>query len=60
MFDQVYKRKETKIIIVKNTNVTKAVMFCCYNYATDTETIKFVKGLVATLGGTLLTYLSNT
>ena len=37
----------------------KAVMFCDLNYATDKETQKSVSGLVATLGGTLLTSLSK-
>ena len=35
-------------------------MFCNYNYATDKYTRKSVGGLVATLGGKLLTCLSKT
>ena len=38
----------------------KLVMFCDYNYTTEKETRKSVGGLVATLGGTLLTRLSKT
>ena len=35
-------------------------MLCDSNYATDKETRKSVSGLVATLGGTLLTLSSKT
>ena len=35
-------------------------MFCDSNYATGKETIKIVDGLVATLGVTLLMFLSKT
>ena len=48
------KGKDTKGIIIRNPKVLKAVMFCDSNYATDREKIKIVRGLVATLGGTLL------
>ena len=54
------KVKETKGIVIKNTKVLKAVMFCDYNYATYKEIRKSVSGLVATLRSTLLKYLSNT
>ena len=40
--------------------VLKAVMFSNSNYATDKETRKSVSGLVATLGGAILTCLSKT
>ena len=53
------KVKETKGIITRNTKVLKEVMFCDSNYTTDKETRKSVSGLVATLGGTLLMYLSK-
>ena len=43
-------------ITVINTKVIKEVMFCDSNYATNMETGKNVRGLVAKLGGTLLTY----
>ena len=49
------KGKETNGIFNRNPKVVKAVMFCYYNYATDNETRKSFIGLVATLGGTLLT-----
>ena len=35
-------------------------MFCDSNYATYKDTIKSVSGFVATIGGTLLTFLSKT
>ena len=49
------KGKETKVIFNRNPKVIKTVMFFDSNYATDKETIKSFIGLVATLGGTLLT-----
>ena len=54
------KGKETKGIVIRNPKVLKAVMFCNYNYITGKEKRKSVSGLVATFGGTLLTFLSNT
>ena len=38
----------------------KAVMFCDSNYSTDKEKIKSVSGLVAKLGGPLITCSSKT
>ena len=37
----------------------KAVIFCDSNYATDKETRNSVSGIVATIGGTLLIFLSK-
>ena len=54
------KGKQTKCIIIRNPKVMKAVMFCYSKYATDKDTRKSVSGLVSTLGGTLLTCLSQT
>ena len=54
------KIKDTKGIIIRKHKVLKAVMFCDLNYATEKETRKSVIGLVASLGGTLLTRLSKT
>ena len=54
------KGKETKCIIIRKPKVLKAVMFCDSNYATYKETRKSVSSLVATLGGTLLKFLSKT
>ena len=53
------KGKETKGIINKNPKVLEGVIFCDSNYATDKEKRKSASGLVATLGGTLLTGLSK-
>ena len=44
------KGKETKVITIINPKVLKTVMFFYSNYATNEETINFVRGLVATLG----------
>ena len=49
------KFKETKGIIIRNTKVLKAVMFCDSNYATEKETRKSVSGLVPMIGGTPIT-----
>ena len=49
--------KETNGVIIIKPKVLKAVMFCDSNYSTDKYTRKSVSGLVATLGGTLLTCL---
>ena len=49
------KGKENKVIIIRKPKVLKAVMLCNSNYTTDKEKRKSVSGLVATLGGTLLT-----
>ena len=54
------KGKETKGIITRKPKVVKAVMFYDSKYATDKETRNSVSGLVATLGGKLLTCLSKT
>ena len=54
------KDKYTKCIIIRKPKVMKADMFCDSNYATDKETRNSVSGLVATLGGTLLTCSSKT
>ena len=54
------KGKETKSIVIREPNFLKAIMFCYYNYATDKDTRKSVRGLFATLGGTLITCLSKT
>ena len=54
------KGKETKDIIIINPKVLKAVMFCDSNYATDNVTRNSASGLVATLGGVLLTCPSKT
>ena len=54
------KSKETKGIIIRNPKVLKSVMFCDSNYAICKETINTVSGLVATLVGTLLKFLSKT
>ena len=53
------KGKETKGIIVRNPKVMKAVIFYDSNYATDKKARNSVSGLVATLGGTLLTCSSK-
>ena len=53
------KVKETKGIIIRKPKVMKAVMFCDSKYDTDKETINSVSGLVATLGGTLITCSSK-
>ena len=50
------KGKYTKCIITRKPKALKADMFCDSKYATDKETINSVSGLVAILGGTLLTY----
>ena len=49
------KVKQTKGTIIRKPKVIKAVMFCDSNYTTDKETRKSVRGLVDTIGGTLLT-----
>ena len=54
------KGKETKGTIIIKPKVMKSVMFCYLNYATYKETRNIVSGLVATLGGTLLTFSSKT
>ena len=54
------KGKQTKGVIIRKPKVLKEVMFCDSNYATDKETRKSVSGLVATLGGKLLTCSSKT
>ena len=54
------KGKETKVIVIKNPKVLKAVMFCDSNYNTYKETRKSVSSIVATIGGTLQTRSSKT
>ena len=54
------KGKETKGITTIKPKVMKLVMFCDLSYTTDKETRNSVSGLVATLGGALLTCLSKT
>ena len=53
------KGKDTKGIIIRNPKVIRVVMFYDSNYATYKKTINSISGLVATLGGTLLTCLSK-
>ena len=53
------KVKETKGIAIKNPKVLKAVIFCDSDYSMDKEKGKSVRGIVATLGGTILTCLSK-
>ena len=53
------KGKEVKGIIIRSPKVLKAFMFCDFNHTTDKETKNGISGLVATLGGTLLTSLSK-
>ena len=52
--------KYTKGIVIRKPKVLKTVILCDSSYATDKETRNSVIGLVATLGGTLLTCLSKT
>ena len=54
------KGKDTKGIIIRKPKVLKADMFRDLKYAIDKDTRNSVGGLVATLGGTLLTCLSKT
>ena len=54
------KGKETEGIIIRKPKVLKVVMLCDSNYATYKDTRNSVSGLIATLGGTLLTCLSET
>ena len=49
------KGKQKKGIFIRRPKGLKAVMFCDSNYATDRETINSVIGIVATLGGKLVT-----
>ena len=43
------KYKDSKVIVIRNPKVLKAVMFCDYNNATDKERIKSVSDLVTTI-----------
>ena len=54
------KGKETKGITTIKPKFMKLVMFCNSSYTTDKETRNSVSGLVATLVGILLTFLSKT
>ena len=54
------KVKRTKIIIIRNPIVLKAVIICDSNYATDMKTRKSASNILATLGVTLLTCSSET
>ena len=44
----------------QKNKVMKDVMFCDYIYVLEQDTRKSVSGIVATLGGTLITYSSRT
>ena len=54
------KCKNTKGIIIRKPKVMILVIFCDSNYVIDNETRNILSGLVATLGGTLITCLSKT
>ena len=54
------KGKNTKVIIIINPKVLKDVMFCDSDYAMDKETGNSFTGLVATIGGKILTRSSKT
>ena len=54
------KVKGTKGIIIRKSKVLKSVMFCDSDYGICNETRNWVSGLVATILGTLRTFLSKT
>ena len=53
------KGKNTEGIIIRKPKIIKSIMFFS-KYSTDKETRKSVRGIVATLGDTLLTCSSKT
>ena len=53
------KSKDTKGIVIRNPKVLKAAIFWDSNFSIYKETIKSVRGLVSTLGQTLLMFLSK-
>ena len=54
------KGKYTIGVVIIKPKVLKAVIFCDSNYSPCKDTRKSVRGLVATLGGKILTCSSNT